>query len=233
MTKWVLPNVLSVDDVNELDVQLIKVLSGISTGVVLKYINDFINANIESSDIALQSAASKLQAGYKEVNEVNAYLASEDAKNLADTLASLQYSDVKHEVETPKLMAYRSLIIELLSEDKDFIESYTGEVSGSTTTGYKMAYTAKLDKSNLEAAIGTLSRLSMEILGQQACGSKLSMAVSKNANLFKNGSNKVNKPTVLRKAIYQKDRLKSILKGIDYLLEKKEAGTSPRAWRRI
>ena len=233
MTKWVLPNVLSVDDVAVLDVELLKVLASVSTGVVLKYINDFINGNVSSDIPDVQSAAIKLQEAYTEVNEVNAYLASDEAKNLADTLASLQYSDIKHEVETPKLLAYRSLIIELLSDDKDFVETYKGDVESSLGKGFKSAYTAKLDKDNLLDALDRITQLSKDIDGQLVPGSRLRSAIENNANLFKNGSNKVNKPTVLRKAIYKKDKLKSILKGIDYLLEKKQEGAAPRSWRRI
>ena len=233
MTKWVLPNVLSVDDVISLDVELLKILSNISTGVVLKYINDFVAKNVQSDNPDFAMAAAKLQKAYLEVNEINDYLSSDEAKNMADTLASLQYSDIKHEVDTAKLLAYRSLILELLSDDKDFIETYTGAIEDSSTKGFKSAYTAKLDKDNLYSALDLIQELAMKLPGQQGPGMKLHHAITSNQNLFKNGSNKVNRPTVLRKAIYKKDKLKSILKGIDYLLEKKQSGASPRSWRRI
>lgn len=233
MTKWVLPNVLSVDDVLELDVQLLTVLSNISTGVVLQYVNDFIKNSANSDDPNVQQAGAKLNEAYREVNEINDYLASDEAKNLADTLASLQYSDIRHETDTAKLMAWRALIIELLSDDKDFLETYKNEVNGSSTKGFKSAYTAKLDKDNLSEAMDMIQQLSREVPGQMHCGMRLHSAISNNKNLFKNGSNKVNKPTVLRKAIYKKDKLKSILKGIDYLLDKKQSGAAPRSWRRI
>lgn len=233
MIRWVLPNVLSIEDVQALDVQLLKVLSNVSTGVVLKYINDFIQKNLQSPDPDVQMAATKLNQAYEEVNQINEYLASDDAKNLADTLASLQYSDIRNEVEDAKLLAYRSLIIELLSEDPEFIESYKGEVDGSATRGYKSAYTAKLDKENMLEALKDIDELSQSIPGQMGPGMRLKAAISNNMNLFKNGSNKVNRPTVLRKAIYKKDKLKSLLKGIDYLLEKKQSGAAPRSWRRI
>ena len=233
MTKWVLPNVLSVDDVLELDIELLTVLSNISTGVVLQYVNDFIAGSSNSGDGTVTEAGDKLREAYREVNEINDYLASDEAKNLADTLASLQYSDIKHEVDTAKLLAYRSAIIELLSDDKDFIETYKNEANGSSNKGFKSAYTAKLDKDNLADAMDRISELAMKIPGQSGAGMRLYGAIDRNKNLFKNGSNKVNKPTVLRKAIYKKDKLKSILKGIDYLLDKKQSGAAPRSWRRI
>lgn len=234
MSKWVLPNVLSVDDTLVLDVEVLKVLSKISTGVILKYINKFIDTEINSADPDAQQAAAKLKEAYAEVNDVNRYLESDEAKNLADTLVSLQYSDIKHEVDTAKLVAYRELILDLLSEDEDFMKTYVGEVNDSVAKGYKSAYTAKLDGDNLDAALEQISAIAGKTSGASAQAAiKLVGVIDSNKNLFKNGNNKINRPTVLRKAIYQKDRLKSILKGIDFLLAKKESGASPRSWRRI
>lgn len=234
MTKWVLPNVLSVDDTLLLDMEVLKVLSKVSTGVILKYINNFIKAEIDSTDLNMQQAASKLKEAYKEVNDINSYLEGDEAKKLADTLVSLQYSDIKHEVETAKLIAYRELILDLLSEDEDFMKSYLGEVDDNVAKGYKTAYTAKLDMDNLEEAINQIGEIMVKSSGApRQAASRLISVIDSNKNLFKNGNNKINRPTVLRKAIYQKDRLKSILKGIDYLLAKKESGASPRSWRRI
>lgn len=234
MTKWVLPNVLSVDDTLLLDIEVLKVLSGVSTGVILKYVNKFIDTGINSADPDVQQAATKLQEAYKEVNDVNRYLESDEAKQLADTLVSLQYSDIKYETDTPKLVAYRELILELLSEDEDFMKAYIGEVNANVAKGYKTAYTAKLDMDNLDSAIQQISEIATKLSGPSSQAAlKLMGVIDSNKNLFKNGNNKINRPTVLRKAIYQKDRLKSILKGIDYLLGKKESGDSPRSWRRI
>ena len=68
---------------------------------------------------------------------------------------------------------------------------------------------------------------------ERVATNRLINAISKNRSLFKNGSMNTNKATVLRKAIFKKDKLKAILRGLDYLIPRMEAGASPYGWRRL
>ena len=232
MTSWVLPGILKAEEVQMTDMEVLVMMSNISTGIVLNYVNKFVDANIGSGDPVLAEAASKLQRAYEEVNKVNDYLNSEEAKNLSETLCSLQYSDVSAELPMEKLIVYRSAILELLSEDAAFLEEYQRDVPDSVTRGFKTAYTPKLDGDNLAA---TLDGMRVFATGEDAVnrGFDLVLAdrIEKNKNLFQNSHAKINAPTVMRKAIYKKDRLKSLLKGIDFLIDKRREGVSPRSWR--
>lgn len=227
MLKYVLPTILTVDDVLRIPDDVLRLFTRISTGIVLENINEFVDRNKDSQNESDREAALKLERIYKEVNEINAYLESDEAKNLANTLASLQYSDISATTDIDTLKMYRSLIIELLSEDEDFAKEYLNkDVSG---TGKKTAYTAKLDSSNLESV---LEQMAIAADGD-ATSNLLISKIMKNKSLFKNGNYNINKPTVLRKAIYKKDKLKNILRGLDYLIPRLEAGQSPMTWRRL
>ncbi len=229
MPKSVLPTILTSEDVLQIPDEVLTLMTRISTGIVLGNINKFVAANRESSDSVDREAALKLERIYTDVNEVKAYLESEEAKNLANTLASLQYSDISATTDLRTLKMYRMLIIELLSEDEDFVNSYTTEQLELGASGRYTAYTAKLDKANLEEVL--------ELMGEAAHGVPAAMSlinrIDKNKSLFKNGNYHINTPTVLRRAIYKKDKLKNILRGLDFLIPRLEVGQSPTTWRRL
>lgn len=229
MSMYVLPGIMTVDDVNNVREETLKELTNISTGIVLKTINDFVDKNRGSSNSDVARAAERLYVIYKDLNDFYTYLNSDEARNLADTLVSLQYADVSATTDIRQLKLWRMMIIELLSEDKDFVESYKGDTEGISSTGYKTAYTARLDRDNFQSTIDRMRELA---IGDPATG-RLVDNIVKMKNLFKNGNHNINKPTVLRKAIYAKDKLKNILKGLDYLIPRLESGVSPVSWRRL
>lgn len=229
MSMYILPGIMTVDDVNNVSEEILKELTSISTGIILKRINEFVDKNKNSSDANVAKAANKLYNVYKDLNDFNEYLNSDEAKNLADTLVSLQYSDISATTDIRQLKLWRLMIIELLSEDKDFVESYKGEISTVNATGYKTAYTARLDKDNFQITIDKM----YELAGSDVVSLQLIHNINKMKNLFKNGTHNINKPTVFRKAIYAKDRLRNILKGLDFLIPRLESNTNPMTWRRL
>lgn len=230
--KWVLPNILSDEDVIQISDEVLKELTNISTGIIIKYVNTFISQNMDSSDDCSRAAAVKLQKAYMQLNKTSEYLNSKDARDFADTLSKLQYSDVAYDTDLEVLKLWRMQIIDLLSEDEDFRESYTGDVSDSETLGMKTAYTTKLDKDNLNDTLARMTGLAISTGCVTATGTLIA-AIRKNANLFKNGNYNLNRPTVMRKAIYKKDRLQNILRGLDFIIPRKEAGLSANEWRRF
>lgn len=231
MTSWVLPGILKADDVQAIPMDALIEMSKTSTGIIINYVNKFVSSNIESDDPMLRRAAEIMKAAYDEINRINEYLNSDEAKVLSDTLCSMEYRDISAEVPLEKLIVMRSTILELLSEDEDFVKSYTNEIAESATHGMKTAYTVKLDEDNMYNVCNR-----MRVICDQhhsAAGMHLISAITSNSNLFKNSRTKLNSPTVLRKAIYKKDKLKSILRGIDFLIGKKQAGVSPISWRKV
>lgn len=232
MSEWVLPGILKVEDVPKVDVNVLEMMSRISTGIILGYVNKFIDSAGSSNDPAKVEAADVITNAYDHVNKVNAYLNSEEAKDLADTLCSLQYSDVSAEMPIEQLISYRATILELLAEDKDFVESYKKECLDGQASGMKSAYTIKLDEGNYDAILQEmLEYANCHLVSPETIN--LIGRIGSNKNLFVNSRAKLNSPTVLRKAIYKKDRLRSILRGLDFLIEKKNSGESPRSWRVI
>ncbi len=229
MVTWVLPGILNAEDVTEIAPELLHMTSKISTGVIVGYVNKFIETYENSSDSTYSLAAKKLKEAYADVNSVMEYLQSDEARNLADTLCSLQYSDISADVPKDKLIAYRSAILELFSEDVDFMKEYQKEVEVKEASGYKTAYTAKLDKENFDRVVTQMQAYLSQ--HPDKAGGMLVDRITKNSNLFINSRAKTNAPTVLRKAIYRKDTLKNILRGLDYLIDKIDSGQAPRSWR--
>lgn len=229
---WVLPNILTDEDVVNLSDDVLKELTKISTGIVIKYVNSFINENINSDNPVSREAAVKLQNAYLQLNKTVEYLNSKDARDFADTLSKLQYSDIAYDTDLEVLKLWRTQIIDLLSEDEDFRKSYTGDMSDSETLGMKTAYTTKLDKDNLNDTVSRITGIAIAT-GCTKAANVLVSGIRKNPNLFKNGNYNLNRPTVMRKAIYKKDRLQNILRGLDFLIPRKEAGLSANEWRRF
>lgn len=229
---WVLPNILTDEDVVNLSDDVLKELTKISTGIVIKYVNSFISDNINSNNPVSREAAVKLQNAYLQLNKTVEYLNSKDARDFADTLSKLQYSDISYDTDLEVLKLWRTQIIDLLSEDEDFRKSYTGDMSDSETLGMKTAYTTKLDKDNLNDTVSRITGIAIAT-GCTKAANVLVSGIRKNPNLFKNGNYNLNRPTVMRKAIYKKDRLQNILRGLDFLIPRKEAGLSANEWRRF
>lgn len=228
MPKDVLVTILSVDDVLNIPTEVLNLLPLISTDIITYNINRFVDNNLESSDAKCKEAATKLKDAYAHVNEVHDYLDSQEARDLADTLATLQYSDITVDAGLDKLKIYRELILDLLSEDTEFIREYNNGIANDVT-GKRSAYTAKMDGSNLESV---LSKMELESHGNPDALALVSR-IRKNSSLFKNGSKAGNKSTVLRKAIAKKDKLKNILCGLDFLIPKMESGQNPMTWRKL
>ena len=229
LSKEIIPTVITVEDVLGIPDAVLCLLPSISTGIVLDKINTFIKRNIESSNEILKAAAIRLQAAYEELNATNAYLASDEAKDLSETLYRLRYDDISVNTSLDTLKTYRALILELLSEDEEFINSYTNEKIEKKSTGTKVAYTTKLDSKNLENVLEKMLAVSeCNILAFQ-----LRIKIQNNKNLFRNARLALNNKTVLRKAIYKKDKLINILKGLDFLIPRLESGQSPATWRRL
>jgi hypothetical protein len=229
MNRDILPTILTVDDVLDLSDEMLNLFTKISTGVIVENINEFVEKYKNSEDVECRDAALKLERIYKPMNDVNAYLESDEAKSLSDTLSALQYSDVSATEDLDKLKMYRSLIIELLSEDEDFVKSYLNDEVNKDGLSKKTAYTTKFDKENLQNVLEEMDKAA----GMNVTARMLISSIENNASLFKNGNYNINKPTVLRKAFYKKDKLKNILRGLDFLIPKLEAGVSPATWRRI
>ena len=232
-SKWIVPGIISSKDIIELPDDVIDLFTRISTGIVTKRVNEFVNDNLNSTNQTDSQAAAKLKIAYERLNRTNEYLSSQDAKDLADVLANLQYSDVSVNTDIHTLKKYRQQILELLAEDEDFVRTYTGDVSGSQTRGMKAAYTAKLDKSNLEDVLNEMRELALKHVSSVEAILNLVGNIERNKSLFKNGNYNVNNYTVLRKAIYKKDKLSNILKGLDFLIPRVEACESARGWRRL
>lgn len=229
MNRDVIPTILTADDVCNISVEVLRYLPSISTDIVLRSVNNFIAANSNSTDDTHRQAALILNSVYSEVNSINEYLNSSDAKELADTLYRLNYDDITADVGLDTLKRYRAAILQLLSEDSSFVESYSTESLKLRNTGTMVAYTAKLDTNNFDTTL----QLMREAARGDVIALSLCSRIQKNASLFKNGNRAVNKSTVMRKAIYKKDKLKSLLKSLDFLIPRLEAGQSPITWRRL
>jgi len=232
-SNWIVPGIISVNDIVDLPNDVLDLFTRISTGIITKRVNEFVDNNINSDNQNNKQAASKLKIAYERLNRTNEYLSSQDAKDLADALVNLQYSDVSVSTDIHTLKKYRQQILELLAEDEDFLRTYTGEVSRSETRGMKAAYTAKLDKSNLEDVLEEMRKLALEHKEHISTILNVVGNIEKNKSLFKNGNYNVNNHTVLRKAIYKKDKLRNILKGLDFLIPRIEASENARGWRRL
>lgn len=236
MQTWVLPLVLDTDDVIKLPDEALELLTKISTGIILDKVNEFVANNSNSSNPNVAEAAGKLEKAYAGINAMNEYLNSEQAKDMAEVLSSLQYSDISYDTNIHTLRMWRDLIIDLLSEDPEFAASRNVSNGQIEINGYKTAYTPKLDKENLDSVLskfGDMANDSAFSVTQRSAVSKLYLALNKNSSLFKNGKYNVNKPTVLRKAIYKKDRLLNILKGLDFIIPKMENGENAIGWRQL
>lgn len=230
---YVLPGILSVEQVVVLPMEVLTEFTKVSTDIIIRKVNKWVDANITSGNADIRTAAEKLKQAYAEVNYANEFLKSAKAKEMATTLNSLQLSDVSAFTDVYTLKNYRLVIIELLSEDPEFLSTYKNEISKSETAGLKSGYTAKMDEDNISLHCIRMQNIVIEDSAVANARGQLLDTIMSNESLFKNCKYQQSNPTVFRAATYKKEKLTNILRGLDFLIPKLEKNIDPRVWRTI
>lgn len=231
MMDWALPSLLTVDEVLILPNKMLQLLTDISTDIVIDRVNIFVANNINSENQDRKRAAEILRNAYARVNSMTSYLESDEAKKLATTLAELDYRDININTDLHLLKEYREQIIDFLSEDEEFVKSYSSVIK-SDTRGFKQAFITKLDSENLEE---TLAR--MQDIGQisdeeyDAC-ERLRSRIEEMPSLFKNAKN-ARQNTIFYRTATKTTKLKHILRGLDFLIPKMERGEAMLKYRSL
>lgn len=228
---WVLYNILSVELVNKLPDDVLELFVSISTDIIIDRINKFISNNITSNIPENKQAAVKLSRLYENINKRNEYMESDEVKGLAKNLIRADYNDVSADTDIIVLKELRLAIISILSEDSVYRELYISEAEEDKSLGLKVAYTEKMDNERLENVLDKLDNYK--------CSDEMKInidtladIIENNKSLFKNGIGRLNKATPLRPVFARLDKLKNILRGLEFLIPKLENSVDARSWRR-
>ena len=231
-SKSVMPGVLTVDDVIDCSQDFLNVLPMASTEIVQKKVRDFIDANIESEDVKNKTAAEKLYVAYEHTFRQSDYMKGSTARDMANVLAKISLDDVKAQANIVDLQKKRSTILDLLSEDQDFINSYKNVIEESETKGLKMAYTPKMDKENFESFIRMLYTVPWTSADTLHIRDAIIGKIQAFKQLFINPKSEDNKRTQLSRSFERRDALIEVLRGLDYVIPRLQNGVEPMTWRR-
>ena len=215
---WVVPNKISVDIVLALPDKELKQIVELASNIVVMHINRFIDANRNSSDENLRDAALRLADAAEYTNKKAQYLSSDETRDLVEELRNLTAEDVTINVPKEKLLTYKMLIDEILTND------------------FAVAYTDEKDTENLRnnlAALIDAGGFYESMNEKEAANAIFTMVrvIDDNKGLFRNPPFKKNASTILRGVLYRKEEFELIGSGIDYLLGKMQSGAHPRSWR--
>lgn len=237
MIDWVIYMVLSPKDIVEIDPAILKLTANISTGPIVSAVRKFIAQAEEFGDSTDKMAAEKLKVAYAEVDAIDEFINGDEAKKEVDTLLHLQYSDITATTDRETLEHYRNLILDLLAEDEEFI-NYYGKTEDerqslrSRANGMRVAYKTRLDKDNLNNVLDQMYAILNEG-GTTVATRNWVNFIKQNSSMFINSSMRPDNTTRYRAVAYQKDKLKSILRGLDFLIGQLDAGHKAQSWRVI
>lgn len=226
----VLPRVLSAELVAQCSDEALSYLQYVTTDIVMMYVNEFFKRTASSSDPVDTIASEKLKKALKNVIETQSYLESEETRDFGRELAALSYSDISYNANIEDLKRWRSMICELFADDATFKKEFGDMESNPDTRGMKIAFTPKMGAENLDEVLLNLKNYALD--NHDVNAATLATIIEHNKSIFKYNSKKESKPTVLRNAIYNKDRLFSIMRGLNFLIPRMEKGVSPSTWRK-
>lgn len=211
----IIPGVLDTETVISVPADALGYFIDISTKIVLQSIKSFIDKNINSNNEDVRAAAQKLSTAYKKVEERNAFLESDETKEMIDTLSKLDYTSISIDSDR-----------EMLDRYKDTITAYLSNIDSNESTSTS-AVEAKKDKVLLDTELNTMRKK----YGNNPDVLALTRAIERNKKLFTLGNAKeINTP--FKRLSYKNDMLKNMLKSIDFIEYVQDHGNS-RQWRMI
>lgn len=204
----VLLGIISEDVAYKIPMDIFKGIASVSSGIVLKRIDRYLN-----DTNAMPVVQRRVKEAYSEVTEKNDWYTSENILNAAQELSSLMYSDIN-----------ASQSIETLQKWKDDIQMILD-------SPYAVAYIPPVKVESLKELCDVLVSRSKEIGPDGAYLMSLSDDLQANKVLFKDAPFKGYRGTPVKRIINDKTKYEIMLKGIDFLMERKHAGNNPQTWR--
>ena len=218
--KSIVPGLITEGEIYHLPKEIVSAFADVCSDIVIKYINDYCNANKNSNDPMTKECVDKLVDAFKSINMKNEYLRSKSAKDIVDTLGNLSYSDIYFEGYTSieVLQKYKYCIEVVLNSSKDMNE-------GRVVTGKDFENFLILCESFPVLCTYTLEEKEM------ASVEKIKKIVKNNRSFFKSAPFNMKGSTLFTRFRNKKETLNTLLYGIEFLIENIEKGSRPESWR--
>lgn len=203
----VLRGVITEDDAYKMPMDIFKGIASISSEIVLKRINRYLedaNAN--------EAVKRRVEEAYSEVMDKKNYYADESLIESAKEISTLSYCDITAGQPLDKLIKWRE------------------DISAIMNSPYAVAYIPPV---RIESLIGLI-----EVIQARAKESPdnvylytVADELYANKTLFKDAPFKGYKGTPVKRIINDRTKYDVILRGLDFLIEKKRVGANPQTWR--
>ena len=203
----VLRGVITEDDAYKMPMDIFKGIASISSEIVLKRINRYLE-----DGSANEAVKRRVEEAYSEVMDKKNYYADESLIESAKEISTLSYCDITSGQPLDKLIKWRE------------------DISAIMNSPYAVAYIPPV---RIESLIGLI-----EVIQARAKESPdnvylytVADNLYANKTLFKDAPFKGYKGTPVKRIINDRTKYDVILRGLDFLIEKKRVGANPQTWR--
>lgn len=202
----VIPFILTEEAVKEMPIDFLIKLADCSSSVVKDKIKKYI-----ASDKADKEVVEIVKAAYSSQLDMEEFLNDEKLKEYVEIIQNLDYVDVNPHISIEMLEKYKEAITYIL--DSKYSVPYIAPISGTLIKD--------LRDEVYEYAKTTNSKPMQDFYKMlKSC-----------SGLFRDSQHTAYKGTVVKKVIRNRSKYEIILRGIDFMLDKKRTNKSPSSWR--
>lgn len=202
----VIPLILSEELAREIPLDYLAKLAECSTSIVKGKVKDYLNSPNAADDVK-----AIVKAAYSEQIAIEEFLSSKDISEKVELIKDLDYVNISTHQSVERLQEYKEAITAILSND------------------YAVPYIAPIRGVLIKDLREEISVFAKATSNQylKSFESKL----KKHSSLFRDSQYETYKGTVVKKIIRNRTKYEIILKGIDFILDKKMNNTNPQSWR--
>lgn len=200
------PLILTEEAVLELPQDFLERLANCSTQIVKDKVLAYI-----SHPNADEEVKHKLTTAYQRYISVTAYLNDAETKRDVELIRELSYKDIGPHLSVEELQNYKRAIIGILYNENavPYVSPIKGDIIKALRDDIK------------EFA----ESVNSEVLKDAAA------AIYKNSDLFRDQQHAPFRGTIVKRIIREKGTYELLLRGIDFMVDKKTRGISPASWR--
>lgn len=202
----ILPLILDEDITRKLPDRFLSQLAMCSTDTIKLKVREYID-----NPGAEKEAKEKIIKAYADVLGLEDYLFSEETLQRVELIKDMDYYTINTYLTETQLLAYKEAILSILENESS------------------IPYIAPIRGTKVKELLEDLKQYAVSTELPEA--KKLYESIKCCARFFRDSPFEGNKGTPVKKIIRNKGKYQIILRGIDFMLEKKRVGALPASWR--
>ncbi|MCI9050704.1 MAG: hypothetical protein HFI05_02080 [Lachnospiraceae bacterium] len=203
---WVIPLILSEEMTEKLPEEILIQLAECSTSIIKKRVKNYLNSMEANKEIQ-----AKVYRGYSFQIAIEEFLQDTELAKKVNLIKDLEYYNISPHLSMTELEAYQDAILSIINNK--FAIPYIAPISGVLIKDLtkKVHNLYKSTKSNL-------------IKEFYEC-------LKGNTTLFRDSQFQGYKGTIVKKIIRNRTKYTILLRGVEFMIEKKKQQALPMSWR--